>query len=1005
MLPTAQDQAEAQRVLQVQDAEKINAFNNDMITFAQLEAYFTDRLARATNAVDKAQVNSMLTSAKAANKKKASVAAMNAATFALTDFQEGAGTYEDARAAIENAKGSVDEPANVEKLEQMLRGARSIKTAREITNAVNQYNNGGKFTEAHKFLNDRLATETNEQLKTQISQSIVTLRKAENNRVLTQAAAAYNATGDVNAALSALDALRNDPTQTDAEEVTKISAQMETLAVAEQQSLDSKEYIKWQTHQISDEQALAYFQGRLATARNPKEVEYLGKYAANVQQKMDGVLKQAQGRAASVARGASTRATAAVSRQDNLSEMEWKYFEDKVYPDMLREAGVDRTGKTSGAVNIEMAAKANDYRKKVLDGLMRQGGHNAGNYAFLKATADREFRTDVANALYYNYKSVQAENIKELEGKLGNITEFVNRSLDVAETAADLLAGPYSQYFTDAQKKKANGQRNDVLSAVQMRLDSEAAVRRKAESSIGNQIAELYGMLGETEKQKLAQAMGIKPDPDAMRDLGASLGLPGDVAARQAKAAGKLTLEQFSSWLMENPAQRLPAAMNLGIDPEKRKNLLPGQMAEFQEKFLESLDATKRGKILGGDAEFRRNYLAFLKTAYPNSFRTVTAGGLIFDVDTKELLDDMTPDQMRKIRLLETMSEQPFRGAELPAGPSNPDPAKSVVFNEVGEPSGPQWTPASPEQVQQALSLGPLAPVALMAFAIGDNWENIKKWTAQNGEWWAENLDNVLKANVPSTALGPMALGGEYIKDLWEGSSETFASFWQNVVGVRESVEQAFTGFFSEIGELSEAGQEEFRQQEAARRDREAEAVFDFSGGINEFTEFTQQRAGEWFDLAQQRAQEWQEFGAESWGGIQANIQNTWGDIQNLAVGAFNAISPIDIPETVPTWGGWDALTNQAQASIQELIDGWSVPNFQLPNFQLPEIQLPWASAPQPEAPVTMPADTQGDKWWQEEPQSIEQYIPQDYYVAPNENWGLPSREEVGQGPGYQGPY
>jgi hypothetical protein len=932
LLPTAQDNADAKAVLQIQDNEKVTAFNNDELTYAQIEAYFNDRLAHSTDSVDKARVQSMLTSAKTANDKKAQAAAVSAVKSALDSYQNGDGDYESVISAIEAADKQVQDQSAKDALTDARRGAHTIQVSRKVTAAINDYNNGGSYADNKKVLQDVLASETNEQVKTQIGTSLKTMREAENNRVMTLAANQYATDGDINMYITSLQALRDSPDQTNPDSISKISAAIEQGVSNEQMAQDSKMYTAWQTHQISDEDALRYFQGRLATARNPKEVDYLGKYAANVQQGIDAANKAAAGRAASVARGASAASTAAIGRQDNLSRAEFDYFEKNTFKNMLEKAGSDP----------EEISKAYDIRKLILvgpdgnGGLVGQGGYYASEYALYAKLNEQERKDTISKVLWKDYTTTQAENLKATGITGANapkVGEFTAKNLEIADKAAEIINGPYSNYFSDSQKKTAYKQRNDALQATQSRLDMEAAGRRTAEGTVEARIADLiYG-----NEETMAKRLGIELTDQEKAQAAINQGVSVDKLDLKAAVTQKL-----SDWILADPETRITQvyrAATAGTD----KTPTPGEASKFTEDFMKVFRETQAGKIIGmpRDSEYTQSYVAFLQTAYPNSFRSVFANGQLLspyqitvrDADghiigyrqSEDIApDENSPDNVRAMSLMERMASQPFRGSEIEDTPAKTDNPKAVILDDMGEPARPQYNPVLtpvPDTNPQGVPYTPLMK-GMIAFglAMGDTFANADRFASYLGgatsEWFDSMVKNEIKGvgELALNTVGPGSPGDELGK-LWEDTlgkqfsvaGTTYSSLWQDALKAKSG---------EMFPELTKLATEPFVAPGS---------IADIAGqakdqAADQWSQFTQERAGQWQDLTAKKADDWSKFGLATWDGINHNIMNTWNEAVGMLGGALAAPPAIQ----TPTFGGWDAITTDAQRSIQNILNGAS---------------------------------------------------------------------------------
>lgn len=78
-----------------------------------------------------------------------------------------------------------------------------------------------------------------------------------------------------------------------------------------------------------------------------------------------------------------------------------------------------------------------------------------------------------------------------------------------------------------------------------------------------------------------------------------------------------------------------------------------------------------------------------------------------------------------------------------------------------------------------------LTAIAVIAFLIIDNWDTLKKWFGQFGEW-----------------LGDLFAGvGEWIGRTMEGVSRWFRNTWEGVVGWFSALPERIAGFFSAMGQ------------------------------------------------------------------------------------------------------------------------------------------------------------------------------------------------------------
>lgn len=911
LLPSAQDQVEAKRVQRIKDNEKIAAFNNDQITYSELEAYFNDRLGRAIDETDKAEVSSMLTAAKAANTKKETVSSLNAISSALSDYQNGEGTYEDAKAVIDANRGKVTGAENIAKMDQAVRNLRTIKVTREVSAAVTDFNNGGSYDETKKTLSGILSSETNEALKTQIGNSLKSLRAIENQRAVSQANNAYEATGDINALVAKLDALRKAPDQTNPDEIQKIGAVIETQISNAQQSYDSKQYTAWQTHQMGDAEALQYFQGRLATAKNPKEVDYLGKYAANVQQTMDNELKQAQSRGSSVARSASTEANAQLARLDaQAKDVYLDYYNGKFKKD-IEAAGSDPYAISKAYSDMHSMLVGPDGK----GGIASLGGHQSLNYVIQAANIPGEAKSAISSALWKDAKVEMGKSVAELLGPKSadaTITDWVKKATDVADRADEIVAGPYSNYFTDAQKDVAKKSKSEALAQAHAQFGVARGVGRMNEEMAKSQISTLFSSMSPEVRKKLARE--AKLDENALNDL-----------------------QSFSNWISEDVGGRAPQAALLVQDAGKAKD--PVEANKIAQSLIKAFDGSKSGLEIGGDPVTTRAKVDWLNAAYPGGMMRAVGNNMTTDAVMADI--DGSPERAAMLlRSVDNALAQPFRGAESVKGPDNPTPAIGLVLDGAGDVAKPKWNVTTPDQIAATIPVvwpegsgrnsgKPIDPATKAALVLmitmGDNMANAVKLLSDSGGYFVGALAHLAQEGIDA--------GVAFRDKPWisPGSPvDTLMGIWQDTAG--DAFDKIGTMYKAQADEAVKARDEftKVRSGAGAALSEGLENLGETVGGeVNKFADTTGDQFSQWGEFTKQRADDWNVKGTESWQGITHNLGQVWNDTVSL-MGGVQAAEPLtQVDDNVPTWGGWDSLTTDAQSSIQSLIDranepGWS---------------------------------------------------------------------------------
>lgn len=297
LLPSPQEQADRARLQATVDNQKIQAYNNDLITFDQLNAYFTERKGQATTDIERTQIQGILDNAQGSEKKRAESRQANAAKAAYEDLNSGAMTYDSAIEVIRAAREKITDPDMLLALDRMSRDAETVKTQREVNVALQEFQSGSKsYNDLFMQLNGLMASTTNAQVHEQLTKSLSDARLYANQRAMSTVSQAYQAGQiSIDEYTAKLNALKSEPGQTNPDELAKIEAAIGMGKANEQAIVDSKTFTQWQQGTLSDEAALQYFRTRAANATTLQASENMGKYSGAVQSKIDAVNKAALG--------------------------------------------------------------------------------------------------------------------------------------------------------------------------------------------------------------------------------------------------------------------------------------------------------------------------------------------------------------------------------------------------------------------------------------------------------------------------------------------------------------------------------------------------------------------------------------------------------------------------------------------------------------------------------------------------------------------------------------
>lgn len=505
LLPTASEQAAAQSALRAADSAKVAAFNRQELSFNELKAYFDERLAQTSDATTRTEIQSLIDNAKAADNKRIDNTAVDAANQALKDYQSGRSSYDDALTIINSSTGKITNADTKNQARRLLDDINLTKTQRDTNTKIEDYNKGRlPFDQLQTYLKN-LTTGSNDIIKQQAATALEGARAAENAKVMANAAGELNATGDFGKFVTTLTDLRNAG-QTNPDETQKIGA---ALIAGEQQMQavqDQKTYTAWQEGAISAGDALSYYNNRMANTRDPKTVDALGKYAANLQQ----AIVENDGQAFKLAGGVSRTAAANRDLANRTTEAAAlvKDYKDNEYKELIKQS--IETG------NPELAILAHQNLADRLTEAVGFGGSNADTFKREALRQPDYAILDAANAVTTHFDMQQKKMMAEAKTATGaEKSAIYHQIIDMsvkAETSPYVDAAPGIDPHFGTQTD------NIVNVRIQIAIEAQAAAQKAKDTMDKAQIEagayferaanSLLKMGSNSEAQAIIQAAG-----------------------------------------------------------------------------------------------------------------------------------------------------------------------------------------------------------------------------------------------------------------------------------------------------------------------------------------------------------------------------------------------------------------------------------------------------------------------------------------------------------------
>lgn len=538
LVPTASEKAEQDRARRAVDNQKVAAFNREEITIEELTAYFNDRKTQASSDIERTEIQSLLDNASAADKKRKSTKAYNSAVNALADYKNGQGSYDDAVTALRSAKSSVTDQEQKTAIERLITSAGQVRTERVVNSAVEDYNAGRlDYAGLRSKMGEVLAKETNDQIKTAVTKSMDAARDNENKKVMARANSDYSA-GRIGIAEyeSALTALRDAPDQKNPDAVTQINASIAMARVNEQGMEDQKAYNRWVTNQTDDATTVQYFNKRMAAEKNPKILDNLGQFAANVQKAVAANAEKAAG----LARTAASRASAEADNQLKQADLTAKEAQDR-YDSTVFSKKLQAALDSKDPYMIQEAYA--DRQRELLEN-SQLAGYRVGAYisqARDMGEAGKKYASAVeVLRLKDQVKPLEAA-AKALEGKgtpeeVARAWELVGNAAIRSEASGWLIDPTQFRVTTQFRAAAATGMQGAIKKAREEALENNSDAARH--------IDQLYSSLvGSKAKNRdaLLEAAGINP---------------ADRTSLESK-------KKFQTWIQENAAENVMAVLQI----------------------------------------------------------------------------------------------------------------------------------------------------------------------------------------------------------------------------------------------------------------------------------------------------------------------------------------------------------------------------------------------------------------------------------------------------------
>lgn len=628
LLPTASEKAASDSAQRAADNAKVAAFNSETISFPELQAYFQERLAAATDPTLKTELQSTIDNAKAADNKRKDNTAATAANQAIKDFTTGNTSYDDAISQIQANADRATSPEIRTQINRLKDDAAIVNTQRIVNQKVDDYNKSRiNYSELRTALSSQQTGTKNDLIKQQIATAMDGARSAENRKVIAQTQGDLNAGNiDLNTYVTTLTNLRNQSDQRDPNSLQEIGAAIISGEQQEQSVQDSKTYTAWQEGQITAAQALTYYNGRIATARDPKTVEALGKYAANLQQAIVENNGLAFGQGSSVrAASASRAATAAIIKQAtddaNAHIADYKANEFKNYLDQAKKTGdpklVMLAWEGLGQALQEGASLGGSNARALMD----QAGNVTKNGYLM------------ASSIVYDHFFTQKDEIEKAAGKdpVAQI-EAANKIVDLSVKAE---TGGWLDTASQIDPRFAS-QVTDIVDARREVGKNMLLVAQTAKDAWNKSQIESGAPLDTTAKSFLAAvASGNKSAIALLGDIA-----PQNVNALALGAKPQVNEKQVLDWIQSgNTTERLNAILtvtNLGVTPGTAGPEGDLVIAAATTKMLEALNSTNISKDT-----FVKAALAAGNAAAPG--HTVPMSELSQQVDRGEVPNPIDP--------------------------------------------------------------------------------------------------------------------------------------------------------------------------------------------------------------------------------------------------------------------------------------------------------------------------------------------------------------------------
>ena len=522
--------------------------------------------------------------AEADAKKSAGQRLKQAQSVASNYVKDGSLTYEEAKAQLDKMLSEETDAEAKMYISDYITDLKTTRDTRDVNNLGEDYTYGRiSYEQYRERATAKMSGVTNEIIKQALAKNMDAARVTENGRQTTKWSADYSAGRlPYEQYTKNLTALMNDPSQKSPQEIDKIRQTIDAAQLNEQTLEDNRAYVAFQGNPSQGAaQALAYFNNRLATSKNPKDAERVEQYIKSIQSSV-----QAKGNAS---------AGAGNTLANDTMKQNAERYEKEIFEKELAAANGDPL-----KVMAAFTKRAQFYSERIIP----TGGSDAYRYQQTVAQSNDAGRLEASKRMMDKAMADIADERKAI-AEMSNIKDkaidmmaVAARHLKIASIASKAEASGFLLGGHDVLVREREQSAAEVARLEAARMSEYAAAMSQSKIEIDSRYDALTRQY--PEAQKYAQALN-SGDPkmvaEAQKRLGA-MGISAKIIEAGINLDGSDTdRDEFARWIQENWETNGAIAFGGATKPKVTSIGTPGQHAEdLQGKQVDSV--TKLGKAL-----------------------------------------------------------------------------------------------------------------------------------------------------------------------------------------------------------------------------------------------------------------------------------------------------------------------------------------------------------------------------------------------------------------------